>query len=158
MELYLVPAAFALCALSLGIFVADFLTASNDRFQAQLDAESASRDASARVIRAVGTAFARVADPFPSLTEKLDRQLTFAGRPYGGVNGQQYLAAAIILSVLVWGYAMMERSVITLVSPDLLPAAPAGTFAPAGAPSRNNTRRRRTNEPAGGILAEEKHS
>jgi pilus assembly protein TadC len=103
MELYLVPAAFALCALSLGIFVADFLTASNDRFQAQLDAESASRDASARVIRAVGTAFARVADPFPSLTEKLDRQLTFAGRPYGGVNGQQYLAAAIILSVLIGG-------------------------------------------------------
>ena len=103
MELYLVPAAFALCALFLGIFVGDFLTASNDRFQAQLDAESASRDASARVIRAVGTAFVQVAGPFPALTEKLDRQLTFAGRPYGGVNGQQYFAAAIILSLLIGG-------------------------------------------------------
>jgi hypothetical protein len=51
---------------------------------------------------------------------------------------------------------MMERSVITLVSPDILPAALAGTFDPAGA--GNNTRRRRANEPAGGILAEEEHS
>ncbi len=103
MEIYLVPVAFALCAMCLGLFVADFLTSTNDRFQIQLDAEAASRDASARVIRAVGTAFARVAGPFPSLTKKLDRQLTFAGRPYGGVNGQQYLAAAIILSVLIGG-------------------------------------------------------
>lgn len=103
MELYLVPAAFALCAMCLGILIADFLTASTDRFQTQFDAEAASRDASARVIRAVGTAFFRVAAPFPSLAEKLDRQLTFAGRPYGGVNGQQYLAAAIILSLLIGG-------------------------------------------------------
>ena len=36
MELYLVPAAFALATMFVGIFVADFLTASNDRFQTQL--------------------------------------------------------------------------------------------------------------------------
>jgi hypothetical protein len=61
-------------------------------------------------------------------------------------------------SPLVWGYAMIERSVVTLVARDLLPAALTGTFDRASALFTNDTRPKRMNEPGGGILAEEKHS
>jgi hypothetical protein len=53
---------------------------------------------------------------------------------------------------------MIERSVVTLVARDLLPAALTGTFDLASALFTNDTRPKRMNEPGGGILAEEKHS
>jgi hypothetical protein len=51
---------------------------------------------------------------------------TLSGDPISLISG-------VHSSALVWGYAMMERSVITPVSPDILPAALAVTFDPAGA-------------------------
>lgn len=101
MEFLVVPAAFALGTLMLGLLAADLLNASHGRFQTEFGAEPAGKDQSARVIRALGSAFAVLGAPFPSLTERLDQQLTYAGRPYGGVSGQQYLAAAIVLSAMV---------------------------------------------------------
>ncbi len=100
MEVYIAPVAFALGTLFLGLIVANILNASHDRFQTELG-ETEGRETAARVIRALGTTFQAVAQPFPSLGEKLDLQLTHAGRPYGGVSGQQYLAAAIILAILI---------------------------------------------------------
>ncbi len=101
MEVFVIPATLAFGTLMLGLMVADLLNASHNRFQVELVAEPESRDNQARIIRALGTAFSGIAAPFPSMTEKLDQQLTYAGRPYGGVSGQQYLAAAIILSLMV---------------------------------------------------------
>jgi pilus assembly protein TadC len=105
MSVTLLPLVIAACigigTLLLGMIVANWLTAGSDRFSAELGEEPAEREQSARVIRAIGTAFSGLAAPFDSLTEKLDKQLTYAGRPYGGVNGQQYLAAVIVLSTLI---------------------------------------------------------
>ncbi len=101
MEVFVIPLAFAFGTLMLGLMVAEFLDASNNRFQVQLGTEPESRDQQVRVIRALGQTFAALAAPFPSITDKLDMQLTFAGRPYGGVSGQQYLAATIVLSAMV---------------------------------------------------------
>lgn len=101
MEIFIIPAALAFGTLMLGLMVADLLNTSHNRFQVELGAEPEGRDSHARVIRALGTAFAALATPFPSMSEKLDLQLTYAGRPYGGVSGQQYLAAAIVLSLMV---------------------------------------------------------
>lgn len=101
----LLPLVIAACVgagfLSLGLLVANWLTASSDRFSEQLESEPQGRDANARVIRALGTTFSALAAPFDDMTEKLDLQLTYAGRPYGGVSGQQYLAAVIVLSFLI---------------------------------------------------------
>jgi len=85
----------------LGAIVANWLTHTADRVAVQYDAEAQTRDQSSRVIRALGTTFEPLAKPFDQLSEDLDRQLTFAGRPYGGVNGHQYLAATMVLSVLI---------------------------------------------------------
>ena len=101
MELYIIPAAFALGTLMLGLLATEFLTATNTRFQTELSDEPQGRDQAARVIRALGATFSALAIPFHSMTEKLDQQLTYAGRPYGGVSGQHYLAAAMVLAVLV---------------------------------------------------------
>jgi len=49
----------------------------------------------------------------------------------------------------------MERYILTPVSREFLSAALAGILCRADAPSRNNTRRTRANEP-GGMPAEEK--
>jgi len=59
------------------------------------------REQSARVIRALGTAFEGLATPFGGMIDSLDRDLIHAGRPYGGVTGRQYLAAAIMIGLLV---------------------------------------------------------
>ncbi len=87
---------FCLCAIAVG-----WLTRTADRVAVQYDAEAQTRDPSARVIRALGTTFQGLARPFDQLATDLDQQLTFAGRPYGGVNGHQYLAATLVLSVLI---------------------------------------------------------
>lgn len=101
----LLPLVIAACIgigfLCLGMLVANWLTASSDRFTAELEAEPEGREQSARVIRALGTTFSGLAAPFADMTEKLDLQLTYAGRPYGGVTGQQYLAAVFVLSFLI---------------------------------------------------------
>lgn len=85
----------------LGLVVANWLTASSTRVMDEFDAQSETKDQSARVIRTVGTAFAGLASPFQGLSDMLDQQLTYAGRPYGGVSGQQYLAAVFVLSTLI---------------------------------------------------------
>lgn len=101
MEVYIIPAAFALAVLFIGLLFADLADASRNRFQVQFDAEPRGRDNAARVVRALGATFAFIARPFPTLAARLDQQLTYAGRPYGGVSGQHYLAAAAALSVMV---------------------------------------------------------
>ena len=101
MELYIVPAAFGLAALMIGLIVADLLGASHARFADELDAEPEGRDAPARTVRALGAAFAVLAAPFPGLAARIDQDLMFAGRPYGGISGGHYLSAAIVLGVLI---------------------------------------------------------
>lgn len=101
MELYIVPVAFGLAALMIGLIVADLLGASHARFADELDAEPQGRDASARTVRALGAAFAVLAAPFPGLAARIDQDLMFAGRPYGGISGGHYLAAAIVLGALI---------------------------------------------------------
>ncbi len=96
-----VPAGFALGALFIGLLIAELAGATHGRFQTQLGTEPVGRDPTARTVRALGGAFAVLAAPFPSLSGRLDQQLTYAGRPYGGVSGQQYLAAAIALAALI---------------------------------------------------------
>lgn len=87
--------------LLIGLVVADWLTSSTARFSSELEAEPPQREQAARVIRAIGTAFIGLAGPFERLADDLDRQLTHAGRPYGGVDGRQYFAAVVVLSILV---------------------------------------------------------
>lgn len=101
MEHYVVPVAFGLGTLLLGMVAANLLGASHDRFQAELGSEPAGRDQAARVIRALGSTFRGLGAAFPGLSDRLDLQLTYAGRPYGGVTGQGYLAAAIVLSLMI---------------------------------------------------------
>lgn len=101
MEIYIIPLAFGLCALMLGLVAANLMDASHNRFQIQLDAEAGGRDSSARVVRALGATFASIAAPFPAMTNGLDQKLIYAGRPYGGVSGQHYLAAAVALSIMI---------------------------------------------------------
>jgi len=116
MEIYAVPAAFAVGALFLGLLVAEFVNAAHGRFQTQLGSEVQGRDKSAQVVRALGAAFAFLAVPFGSISDKLDLQLTYSGRPYGGVSGQHYLAAAIMLSVLIGGGVGLFFAVNALVT------------------------------------------
>ena len=103
MAVLVVPAAFGFGVLMMGLLAADLLDAWQSRFRTELEAEPEGRDPSARVIRALGSAFGALGQPFPSLAERLDLQLTYAGRPYGGVSGQHYLAAAIVLSMMIGG-------------------------------------------------------
>ncbi len=99
----IIAAAFALGTLFIGLVIAGWLSQSSDHFATHLEAEAVQRDPSARVIRALGTAFAPLAAPFTSIIATLDQQLTHAGRPYGGVSGQQYMAAAIVISLMIGG-------------------------------------------------------
>ncbi|MEL6572967.1 MAG: type II secretion system F family protein [Pseudomonadota bacterium] len=97
----IIATAFALGTLCLGLMAASWLSQSSDTFSSHLAAEPTQREQSAKVIHALGTAFGPIAVPFTSITATLDKQLTHAGRPYGGVSGQQYLAAAIVLSLVI---------------------------------------------------------
>ena len=101
MAVFIVPLAFAFGVLMLGLMAAGLLNASHDRFRTELGVEPQGRDPSVRVVRALGSTFAAVARPFPALAGRLDRQLTYAGRPYGGISGAHYLAAAVALSVMI---------------------------------------------------------
>lgn len=101
MAVFMIPLAFGLSVLFIGLLMADLLYASHNRFQTQYDAEHAGRDSSARVVRALGSTFGAIAGPFPALAEKLDQKLMYAGRPYGGVSGQHYLAAAVSLAIMI---------------------------------------------------------
>ncbi len=72
----------------------------SDRIAAGYRAEETPEQA-ARVIRALGATFEGIAAPFGGMIQSLDRDLMHAGRPHGGVSGRQYLAAAIMLGLLV---------------------------------------------------------
>lgn len=100
MSALIAAAPFAIGTLFLGLFVADLVSASSDRFQSELD-RTTGNDQTARVARALGTSFAWVAAPFQSLSKSLHQHLIHAGRPYGGITGQQYLAATFMLSLLI---------------------------------------------------------
>lgn len=86
-----------------GLLVADWLTASSDRFASELGQEPAARAQASRVIRALGSTFSGLAAPFADMSARLDRQLMYAGRPFGGIGGREYLAATIVLSLLIAG-------------------------------------------------------
>jgi tight adherence protein C len=100
----------------IGLIVSNMLTDSTDRVSAHLEAEPAAREQNARVIRALGSAFVGLAKPFDELTEKLDLQLTYAGRPYGGVGGREYFAASLVLSVMIAAAVAFFFSLATLSS------------------------------------------
>lgn len=98
---HITAVSLGLGTLFIGLIVANYLTRTTNAVSAQLEVEENQREHTAKVIRAIGTTFTPIAAPFKDLSEGLDQQLTYAGRPYGGVSGQQYLAAAIVLSTLV---------------------------------------------------------
>jgi Flp pilus assembly protein TadB len=97
----IIAATFALGTFFIGLILAGQMLRSTDQFSNQLEAEKAQSDPTIRTVRALGTTFAPIAAPFTSTTEKLDQQLTYAGRPYGGIDGQQYFAASVMLSLLI---------------------------------------------------------
>lgn len=105
MSFALLPLVISACifvgVLCLGLIAAGLMTASSNRFAAGLEAESETREQGARVIRALGITFEGLARPFTTMAADLDEQLTYAGRPYGGVSGSQYLAAAIVMGCLI---------------------------------------------------------
>ena len=147
----IIATAFATGTLCLGLIAANLLTRSSDHFTDHLTAEPTQRAQSARIIHALGTAFAALATPFPALADRLDRQLTYAGRPYGGVTGRQYLAAAIVLSLLI-GAALGAFFALNAVLRGAAQAAPgtglrwlvfafAGTLLFLITDVRNNARR-----------------
>ena len=96
------------------LIVAEMLTASSDRFTTELEAEPQARDQSARVIRAIGTTFSGIAAPFSDMSEKLDLQLTYAGRPYGGIGGREFLAAVVVIGLMVGGALGLVFALMTL--------------------------------------------
>ncbi len=100
MAAILTAGCFAIGVLCLGLIIADLLSKSSDRFNTTFD-QTTGQDPTARVVRALGVSFASIAAPFPSLHRGLHKHLIHAGRPYGGINGQQYLAAAVVLSLLI---------------------------------------------------------
>ncbi|MEL6519187.1 MAG: type II secretion system F family protein, partial [Pseudomonadota bacterium] len=67
-----------------------------------------------RVIRAIGTAFSGIAAPFADMSDKLDLQLTYAGRPYGGIAGREFLAAVVVISLMVGGALGLVFALMTL--------------------------------------------
>jgi pilus assembly protein TadC len=85
--------------LSLGLLIGGAFERNARRFGAELERESLLAEQNARVIRALGRSFRSIGKPFD--TDWLDLRLTHAGRPYGGIGGQEYMAATIVLAVLV---------------------------------------------------------
>lgn len=98
---YVVAGAIGLGVLFLVLILLDRLGIVTGRIATELENEPLARQQSSRVIRALGTAFEGLARPFAGLAATLDRDLMHAGRPYGGISGRQYLAAAMVLGVLV---------------------------------------------------------
>ena len=84
--------------LAIGLLIGDFVDRNTRRFSRELAGESRLAEQNSRVIRALGRAFRGLAAPFD--TAWLDTKLTHAGRPYGGIGGQEYLAATLVLAGL----------------------------------------------------------
>lgn len=97
----LVPLGVGLGVMFLLLIVLDRLGMLSSRIATQIEAQHAGSQQSAKVIRALGAAFEPLATPFGGLIQTLDRDLTHAGRPYGGVSGRQYMAAAIVIGLMV---------------------------------------------------------
>jgi tight adherence protein C len=96
----IIAGGIGLGVLFLILIVLDRLGMLTSRIAAHVGSETAPRQ-SARIIRGLGAAFEGLAAPFGNMADNLDRDLTHAGRPYGGVSGRQYLAAAIVLGIMV---------------------------------------------------------
>ncbi|MEM8631808.1 MAG: type II secretion system F family protein [Pseudomonadota bacterium] len=103
MDVYplLVAGLIGLGTLFLCLILADLASAGTDRVAGSMDENEAEQ--SARLLKAIGGAFRGIAAPFGDLTARLDQTLTYAGRPYGGIRGQEYLAAVVVLGVLIAG-------------------------------------------------------
>lgn len=100
-EPLIIAAAIFAGVLCICLILLDRMGMLTGRISAELELEPTGREQSARVIRALGTAFEGLATPFGGLVDSLDRDLMHAGRPYGGVSGRQYLAAAITIGLMV---------------------------------------------------------
>lgn len=94
-----IAALIFLGVLSIGLMIGDAVERNTRRFSAELADESMLAEQNSRVIRALGRTFRGLGAPFD--TEWLDLRLTYAGRPYGGIGGQEYMAATIVLASLV---------------------------------------------------------
>lgn len=97
----IIAGAMAIGVFLLGMLAADWLGQTAERVQTEFEAEPPQREKAARIIRSVGSAFRGLARPFPQIAADLDQQLTHAGRPYGGVDGGQYLAAALVIGTVL---------------------------------------------------------
>lgn len=93
----IIAAAMGSGVFCLGLLAANWLETSTAQIQAEFEAGPVQREKSARIIRAVGRAFRGLAGPFPQIAADLDQDLTHAGRPYGGVDGTEYLSAAMVI-------------------------------------------------------------
>ena len=95
----LIPALVFIGTFAIAMMLGGFIEANTRRFTAELATESMLAEQNSRVIRALGRTFRALAAGFD--TEWLDRKLLYAGRPYGGIGGQEYMAATIVLAILV---------------------------------------------------------
>lgn len=112
---YLVAVFVFVGVLSLSLMVGSWVLASLTRFSANLDSERETLQQDGRSIRALGRTFRGLAAPFQSRNDWLDQQLTYAGRPFAGITGQDYLAASIIMGFLVGlgvGFFFMVAGVV----------------------------------------------
>lgn len=82
------------------LLATNWLTRSSDRFSVTLNGEHQELQGWPRFVRALGKTFGWLSAPFADMGARLDQDLTYAGRPYGGIDGKEYLAAAIALSCL----------------------------------------------------------
>lgn len=85
--------------LAIGLMIGNAVERNTRRFSAELAGESMLAEQNSRVIRALGRTFRGLGAPFD--TEWLGLKLTYAGRPYGGIGGQEYMAATLVLASLV---------------------------------------------------------
>ncbi len=96
----IIAATAGLGTLAAGTVIADIASRKSDAVTRTLEAEHETDDKSARIFRAVGRTFRPIAGPFRAMTTDLEKALTEAGRPHGGITGQDFIAAAIVFSLL----------------------------------------------------------
>lgn len=96
----IIAATAGLGTFAAGAVLADLAGRRSDAVSSTLDAEHETQDKNARILRAIGKTFRPVATPFDGLARSLDTTLVEAGRPHGGISGQDYVAASIMLSLL----------------------------------------------------------
>lgn len=87
--------------LAAGAIVASFLTKWSERVSDRMTREQTNTEATARFIRAIGSTLRPLATPFNGLLPGVEKVLTHAGRPHGGISAQDYLAASVALSLLI---------------------------------------------------------